>query len=174
MKTLVLASSLLLLVACTTRSAPKEVGREAAPATTAPVTSEPVATAPSASAAPAASASAGVKCGAATCAPGMVCCNARWGICTPPDGACIQMVCEPKADAAAPRRPSVPLEAACSTDADCRLHASYCPDTPCACLALGTAEGGRACTKPAVNCLVYPCMKKVARCQAGACVVASE
>lgn len=173
MKTLVIASSLLLLVACTTRSAPKEVGREPAPVTTASATIEPVATAPSASAAPAASAPAGVKCGEATCAPGMVCCNASCGICTPPDGACIQMVCEPKGDAAAPRRLSVPLESACATDADCRLHSSYCPDAPCACLALGTSEEGRKCTTPAVKCLVDPCMKKVARCQAGACVVAS-
>ncbi len=40
------------------------------------------------------SASDGVPCGGATCEPGMVCCNASCGICTPPDGACTQQACE--------------------------------------------------------------------------------
>jgi hypothetical protein len=35
----------------------------------------------------------GAQCGAATCAVGEVCCNPSCGICTPPDGACIQMEC---------------------------------------------------------------------------------
>jgi len=35
----------------------------------------------------------GGACGAATCAAGTVCCNASCGICTPPDGACIQIAC---------------------------------------------------------------------------------
>lgn len=33
-------------------------------------------------------------CGDVTCAEGEVCCNASCGICTPPDGACIQIACE--------------------------------------------------------------------------------
>ncbi len=36
----------------------------------------------------------GVQCGKNTCAQGDVCCNASCGICTPPDGACIQIACE--------------------------------------------------------------------------------
>ena len=35
-----------------------------------------------------------VECGAVTCDPGLVCCNASCGICTEPGGACIQVVCD--------------------------------------------------------------------------------
>jgi hypothetical protein len=38
--------------------------------------------------------SGGEECGDVTCGVGMVCCNASCGICTPPDGACIQIACE--------------------------------------------------------------------------------
>jgi len=40
--------------------------------------------------------STGPDCGSNTCAAGQVCCNASCGICTPPDGVCIQLACEPK------------------------------------------------------------------------------
>jgi hypothetical protein len=33
-------------------------------------------------------------CGDVTCGPGLVCCNASCGICTPPGGVCIQIACE--------------------------------------------------------------------------------
>jgi hypothetical protein len=33
------------------------------------------------------------QCGKTTCPSGMVCCNSSCGICTPPDGACIQLAC---------------------------------------------------------------------------------
>ncbi len=36
----------------------------------------------------------GETCGDVTCAEGQVCCNPSCGICTPPDGACIQLFCE--------------------------------------------------------------------------------
>jgi hypothetical protein len=36
----------------------------------------------------------GEACGDVTCAEGFECCNASCGICTPPDGACIQIACE--------------------------------------------------------------------------------
>src|SRR5690606_2522326 len=36
----------------------------------------------------------GEACGDTTCGAGQVCCNESCGICTPPDGACIQLVCE--------------------------------------------------------------------------------
>ena len=35
-----------------------------------------------------------VACGPTTCREGTVCCNASCGICTPPDGVCIQLACE--------------------------------------------------------------------------------
>jgi hypothetical protein len=36
----------------------------------------------------------GEACGDVTCGPGLVCCNASCGICTPPGFACIQIACE--------------------------------------------------------------------------------
>lgn len=36
----------------------------------------------------------GERCGDTVCGPGRVCCNASCGICTPPGGACIQIVCD--------------------------------------------------------------------------------
>lgn len=36
----------------------------------------------------------GETCGDVTCAAGEVCCNPSCGICTPPDGACIELFCE--------------------------------------------------------------------------------
>ncbi|CRK16608.1 hypothetical protein BN1708_002865 [Verticillium longisporum] len=36
----------------------------------------------------------GTKCGPTMCGAGQVCCNASCGICTPPDGACIQIFCD--------------------------------------------------------------------------------
>jgi hypothetical protein len=35
----------------------------------------------------------GERCGDTTCGAGQVCCNSSCGICTPPDGACIQIAC---------------------------------------------------------------------------------
>lgn len=63
--------------------------------------------------------------------------------------------------------------AACTTDADCKLHSSYCQETPCSCLALGKDAATPTCAKPAVNCFVDPCMKRIARCKAGVCEAAS-
>jgi hypothetical protein len=36
-----------------------------------------------------------VTCGSNVCDAGMVCCNESCGICTPPDGVCIQIACVP-------------------------------------------------------------------------------
>lgn len=36
----------------------------------------------------------GEPCGSVVCGEGQVCCNASCSICTPPDGACIQRVCD--------------------------------------------------------------------------------
>ncbi len=40
----------------------------------------------------------GEACGDVTCGEGLVCCNASCGICTEPEGACIQIACEPPPD----------------------------------------------------------------------------
>ena len=37
---------------------------------------------------------AGETCGSVICAEGKVCCNASCSICTPPDGACTQQICD--------------------------------------------------------------------------------
>lgn len=167
MKTPALAS-LVLLVACNNSSPPKEANREAA----APVSVTVEAKAPAEAAPPPTTASsAGVPCGEVTCTAGQVCCNASCGICTPPDGACIQLACAPKADAGARATPdAAPKTGACASDADCHLYGSYCPTSPCACLALGPGEAAPTCSKPSVNCFVAPCMKRVARCEAGRCI----
>lgn len=44
---------------------------------------------------PDASKSGGESCGNATCAKGLECCNTSCGICTEPDGVCIQVACDP-------------------------------------------------------------------------------
>lgn len=68
-----------------------------------------------------------------------------------------------------------PSTAKCTTDADCRLQSSYCQATPCTCIVLAKNDPDNKCTSDRpVNCLVDPCMKKHARCKAGACVMVSE
>lgn len=170
-----LAFTSLLLVACTSPSPPKEAPREAAPAPTTSMTVEPASTVAAGGAASGASPAASVRCGEATCPPTQVCCNESCGICTPPGGACVQMICEPKPDASGAAPTTGPTtEAACATDADCRTYSSYCPEMPCGCLALASSAADPRCTRPAVNCFVDPCRKKIARCKAGACVLASS
>lgn len=73
--------------------------------------------------------------------------------------------------------------ATCASDSDCRTFSSYCAEAPCACRALlawdpdpkclGAAGGGSTAlgVNTRVSCFVDPCMKKAARCQAGACVL---
>ena len=60
----------------------------------------------------------------------------------------------------------------CASDADCHTFSSYCSEAPCACRAIANADGDPKClgtTK--VQCFADPCMKKVAGCQAGVCVL---
>lgn len=104
----------------------------------------------------------GPKCGTTTCAAGMTCCNASCGICAPPNGACIQIACDPKP----------PVGGACRTDADCRLFDDYC--TGCDCRALAKGEPDPKCAGPGVRCFAQPCMNKVAACQNGRCAVVAK
>lgn len=146
--------SFLSLFACNNRTPtpPSEAAKDGAQK---PATTAPSASAPAASSAP-------VKCGDATCAAGEYCCNESCSICAPKDGSCIMTVCDPK------DKP----KAACKTDADCATWSSYCGDLPCACVAIAKTSGPPKCNQPnTVKCLVDPCMKKAAACQAGACVV---
>ncbi len=99
----------------------------------------------------------GEACGPSTCAPGLVCCNESCGICTPPDGVCIQIACEPTGSPE------------CASDADCRLEADYC--TGCDCLALSNSESVPACDGPGVRCFADPCMSSAAVCVDGSCAV---
>lgn len=156
----VLSSLALLAVSCNNRTPtpPSEAVKDAAV--------QPASTAPSASASASASPSGPTKCGDATCAPGEYCCNESCSICAPKDGSCILTVCDPK---------DKPKAVACKTDADCATWSSYCGDLPCACLAIGKASGPPKCQQPnTVRCLVDPCQKKTAACQAGTCVVTAK
>ncbi len=97
----------------------------------------------------------GVSCGPQTCAPGLICCNASCGICTPPDGMCIQTVCGQ-------------TSGHCTVDADCRLVSNYCEG--CNCLALTRDDQDPACgSGKMVACLVDPCQTKRAVCATGTC-----
>lgn len=76
--------------------------------------------------------------------------------------------------------PPVPASASsaapgsCAVDADCVLASSYCKDAPCVCMALPKGAPKPTCTSGSVTCFVDPCMKKGARCRAGACVVGAD
>jgi hypothetical protein len=100
-----------------------------------------------------------VICGKTICAPGEVCCNASCGICTPPDGACIQVACEPPP----------PATGACGSDSDCRTFSDYC--TGCDCRALSICEKDPVCPGGGVQCLLDPCASKEAFCDGGRCAL---
>lgn len=88
----------------------------------------------------------GEKCGPSVCAEGEICCNESCGICTPPDGACIDL--------------------ACCNDCSCALcgNDEYCDDisgTP-ECLPLPTCDAilceiGTHCELVDVACIREPC-----------------
>ena len=68
-----------------------------------------------------------------------------------------------------------PSTAKCTTDADCRLISSYCQATPCTCYVAARNEPDRKCTSDRpTHCIVDPCMKKHAKCKAGACAIVGE
>jgi hypothetical protein len=58
---------------------------------------------------------------------------------------------------------------ACRSDADCRAFSDYC--TGCDCRALSSCEQDPACPGPGVQCLVDPCWKEEAFCDAGRCAL---
>jgi hypothetical protein len=98
----------------------------------------------------------GVACGSNTCAAGEVCCNASCGICTPPDGACIQIACEPE--------PTCDL--ACEKGSHCELVDVVCVTTPCNPVPECVAD---ECTGPIIDCAAPPpgCHYEGGGCVAG-------
>lgn len=59
---------------------------------------------------------------------------------------------------------------ACSANTDCRVHSSYCAESPCACNALHVKDPDPKCASPTqVSCFADPCMNKTAACQNGKC-----
>jgi hypothetical protein len=63
---------------------------------------------------------------------------------------------------------TLPAQARCTTDADCRLVSDYCDG--CACRALAASEQPPKCQGTTVQCFVDPCQRHRAACQSGACV----
>lgn len=57
---------------------------------------------------------------------------------------------------------------ACAKDADCTLFSDYCGG--CTCRGLGPGDGQPRCPGKPVQCLVDPCLRKVAACEGGRCV----
>jgi hypothetical protein len=91
-------------------------------------------------------------CGTAACTSAQVCCNSSCGLCTPPGGTCVPVVC-----------------GSCAVDSDCRLFDDYC--TGCDCRALAKNDPNPTCNGAGVQCLVQPCGFKITRCTSGRCVV---
>jgi hypothetical protein len=99
------------------------------------------------------------QCGDTLCPAGQVCCNASCGICTEPDGGCIDLWCGPVEPAG------------CTSDADCRTFSNYCDG--CSCNALSSTTLDPLCASTQVSCFADPCMNLEARCDVatGACTL---
>lgn len=63
--------------------------------------------------------------------------------------------------------PAAPAKA-CAKDADCTLFSDYCGGGTCR--GLGPGDGQPRCPGKPVQCLVDPCLRKVAACDGGRCV----
>jgi hypothetical protein len=124
----------------------------------------------------------GTACGDVTCGAGQVCCNASCGICTPPDGACIQLACEPQPNEENPcnlvdcapnnvcevvngEATCVPVDvepASCAATL-CPVN-TYCDDISgnAECIPLPSCDGvrceaGQTCELQQVQCIRAPC-----------------
>jgi hypothetical protein len=81
--------------------------------------------------------------------------------------ACARDVAQRRDDGA-----TLPAQARCITDADCRLVSDYCDG--CACRALATGEADPTCGGTIVQCFVDPCQRRRAVCQSGACAAVTS
>ncbi len=62
--------------------------------------------------------------------------------------------------------------ASLSSANDCKLFASYCSTAPCKCLPLNKGDPNPVCGGQTVQCLIAPCLNKIAVCSdAGTCAV---
>ena len=94
-----------------------------------------------------------VPCGHTLCEPGLVCCNASCGICTPPDGfctqqACLPVECTPQECGPAPGMPNYlcPDGVSVAGPGDCVRHPNgVCGWEILACPSEGEACGGVTC-----------------------------
>jgi hypothetical protein len=105
---------------------------------------------------------AGEPCGRTTCPPPQFCCNPSCGICAPPGGFCTQQFCTDPGAATPAGRP-------CKDHGDCRAFSDYC--TGCDCRPLHKNDETPTCAGPRVRCFADPCLKKVAACSSGRCVL---
>jgi hypothetical protein len=83
---------------------------------------------------------------------------------------------EPKTSAGASAASAAPAQSSkCRRDADCDKKSLYCAESPCACVAFPAGGPAPACRDPKaqVQCFVDPCLRKVAKCDRGACVIDS-
>jgi hypothetical protein len=159
------------------REAPGDARAEAQPPTASPAAPAPTSDPPGEATSPGTGPGGGARCGKNTCKPDEYCCNESCGICAPEGGFCTQQICDepptPKPSGDAGGGPSKGAgggpRGACRADADCRIHASYCNEAPCLCLALGKDDATPACAGPGVRCFADPCMNKVPRCVSGRC-----
>jgi hypothetical protein len=90
-------------------------------------------------------------------------CTTEHGACAPPPGCRPGMAC-----AAVCYGTCVPA-GACRSDWDCRTFSDYC--TGCDCRALSVCEKDPPCPRPGVQCLVDPCSREEAFCDAGRCAL---
>lgn len=65
-----------------------------------------------------------------------------------------------------------PVDGGCTSANDCKLFASYCSTAPCKCLPLNKGDPNPVCGGQTVQCLIAPCLNKIAVCSdAGTCAV---
>jgi hypothetical protein len=123
--------------------------------------------------------SGGAGKGATACASSTACgpgryCTTEDGACDPPPGCGPGEICAALCHGVCAARVGTPgggkpgEAGRCEAAADCRLFADTC--TGCDCRALASTDSDPACAGPGVRCFADPCLRKVARCEAGRCV----
>lgn len=100
----------------------------------------------------------GEPCGDTTCGEGLLCCNASCGICTPPDGACIQVICGPTGEDASTPDANVPdAKAPDANVPDANPGGEPCGDTTCGDGLVCCNASCGICTPPDGACIQVLC-----------------